>query len=146
MRLYLMRHGQAESPSIDPQRDLTAEGKREIEQIANSLVKKSVHLDQVFHSGKRRAHQTAQVIAGIVAPDLSPQSMDNLKPNDNPEKIIDIIKQWTDDTLIVSHLPFIPTLLNRLTQTQHNIYFNPGTVACLNRSKDLWQLEWTADQ
>lgn len=142
MRLYLMRHGQAEDPSVDPEQGLTSGGKQEIENIARKLAQKSLHLSQIYHSSKKRAQQTAQILSGIVAASNPPQYMDNLKPNDNPEIIIEAINQWTDDTMIVGHLPFIPSLLNRLTQTQHSIHFKPGTIACLVHTGNQWQLEW----
>lgn len=142
MQLYLMRHGQAENPSIDPEQGLTEEGKFAIQQIAKELVVKSVHTSQIYHSTKKRAQQTANIVAEIISPDVSPKAMDNLKPGDNPAMIIDTLNQWTDDTLLVSHLPFIPSLLERLTRSQHTVRFEPGTVACLSRSGDQWQLEW----
>ena len=146
MRVYLMRHGQAEDPSIDPEQGLTEEGKLAIQQIAKELVEKSVHFNQVYHSTKKRAQQTANIVASIVSPDVSPQTMDNLKPGDNPANIIDTLNQWTEDTLLVSHLPFIPSLLVLLTGIQNTLRFEPGTVVCLNRSADQWQLEWTTNQ
>ena len=144
MRLYLMRHGQAESPSIDPEQGLTEEGKIAIKGIAEVLGRKPIHVSQIFHSTKKRAKQTAGIVSEVISPGSSPQTMDNLKPSSNPENIIDTINQWKEDTLIVSHLPFIPSLLNLLTNSHNTIRFEPGTVACLNRSGSKWQLEWTS--
>jgi len=146
MRLYLMRHGEAEDPSINPDRGLTSEGKLAIEAIARKLIQKSVHPMQIYHSTKKRAQQTANITACIVATDTTPEAMDNLKPNDNPENIIDVINSWTDDTLLVSHLPFIPSLLNLLTGEKESILFTPGTVACLLHLGNKWELEWTINQ
>lgn len=142
MRLYLMRHGQAEDPSIDPEQGLTEEGKNMIKQIAQNLKQKSVHPGYVYHSTKKRARQTASIVAENISTSASPQTMDNLNPGDNPENLVGIINQWTDDTLIVSHLPFIPSLLDLLTGTRHSVRFEPGTVVCLCKSGSRWQLEW----
>lgn len=146
MHIYLMRHGQAENPAIDPEQGLTEEGRHAIQQIAETLAKKPVHVSQVFHSTKKRAQQTADIVAGIISPGISPQTMDNLKPGDNPADILVTLNQWTDDTLIVSHLPFIPSLLDLLTQAKNSIHFHTGTVACLSRSGMQWQLEWVYSQ
>lgn len=141
-----MRHGQAADKSIDPEQGLSEDGKTGIELIAKSLAKKHLHIDQIFHSTKQRARQTAIIVADIISPNVTPQTMDNLKPGDNPENIINTINNWTDDTLIVSHLPFIPSLLNLLTNQHYSITFTPGTVVCLKRSEPQWQLEWTTSQ
>lgn len=141
-----MRHGQAEDPSIDPEQGLTEDGKNAIRQIGRELEQKSVHVDNIYHSAKKRAQQTALIVSEIISPEILPQTMDNLKPNDNPANIIGIINQWANDTLIVSHLPLIPSLLDLLTDAHNTIRFNPGTVVCLCRSGSRWQLEWATSQ
>ena len=146
MQLYLMRHGQAEDPSNDPEQGLTKEGKNAIKKIARELQQKSVHPKQIFHSTKKRAQQTARIVSEIISPDSLPHTMENLNPGDNPAILIDTINQWTDDTLIVSHLPFIPSLLDLLSQEHNPVRFEPGTVVCLSRSGTQWQLEWATNQ
>lgn len=141
-----MRHGQAENPSIDPEQGLTEEGKKAILQIADKMMNKSVHISQIYHSTKKRAQQTAHLVADVISSDVPPQAMENLKPGDNPSNIIDTVNQWTNDTLIVSHLPFIPSLLDLLTRSQNSIHFEPATVVCLGRSGPQWQLEWVISQ
>ena len=144
MKLFLMRHGQAASSDIDPKKGLSDEGKTDIEQLAHRLATQNVTFKKAFHSGKARAQQTAEIMANILAPEVKPEFADNLKPNDDPEKIIPDINCWQDDTLIASHLPFIPHLLMLLTDSNQPINFVPGTVACLTRISTHWQLEWVA--
>lgn len=141
-----MRHGQAEDPSIDPEQGLTEKGKNAIRKIAQELQQKSVLPKQIFHSVKKRAQQTASIVSEVITPGSLPQIMENLKPGDNPANLIDTINQWTDDTLIVSHLPFIPSLLELLTQQHNPVRFEPGTVVCLSQSGSHWQLEWVTNQ
>ena len=142
MKLYLMRHGQAASFEVDPEQGLSNEGKAAIEQLAHKLAKQNITFKQVFHSEKARARQTAEIMASILAPDVFPSSRENLKPNDDPELLLADINTWQENTLIASHLPFIPHLLMLLTGNNQPGNFVPGTIACLVKSGSKWQLEW----
>lgn len=152
MKLYLMRHGIAASSDVDPNQGLTAEGKQAIEQLAKRLLEqqaqlpaeKKINIAQIFHSEKTRAQQTAEIMASIIAPSITPLCREGLKPNDDPRKVLSDINTWDKDTLVTSHLPFIPSLLNLLTQSQHSVSFEPGTIACLSKGDDSWHLDWVA--
>jgi phosphohistidine phosphatase len=137
-----MRHGQAASFETDPEQGLSSEGKAAIEQLARKLLKQDVTFKQIFHSEKARARQTAEIMASILVPEIIPSSRENLKPNDDPEKLLADINIWQEDTLITSHLPFIPHLLMLLTGDNQPSNFVPGTIACLAKSGSKWQLEW----
>ncbi|MEJ2141678.1 MAG: phosphohistidine phosphatase SixA [Gammaproteobacteria bacterium] len=146
MKLYLMRHGQASSPQVDPQQGLTNEGRAEIEKLAKRLLGLDIQFKQVFHSDKARAQQTAQIMANHLAPNVIPQMHSGLKPNDDPQRLLSEIESWQKDTLITSHLPFVPGLLAELTgeagfQSQ-GMGFAPGTVVCLSRQNNNWLVEW----
>ena len=146
MRLYLMRHGQAAAPQDDPQQGLTVEGRAEIERVANELLRRNLHIAVALHSEKTRAQQTAEIMTNIIAPEVTPTAHANLKPNDDPRLLLAEIDDWQEDTLITSHLPFIPALLEELTShsgASHAISFEPGTVVCLVKDKDNhFQVEW----
>lgn len=144
MKLYLMRHGQAASVEIDPEKGLSDKGKAEIEQLAHKLAKQDITFKQVFHSEKKRARQTAEIMTKILAPDIIPVCRDNLRPNDVPELLLPTINSWHEDTLIASHLPFVPTLLTLLTGNGQSTSFTPGTIACLTKAGPKWQLEWAS--
>lgn len=141
-----MRHGQAASPLVDPQQGLTKEGREEIEKLAKRLAELDVQFKQVFHSDKARAQQTAQIMANYLAPNVIPQMRIGLKPNDDPHQLLSEIESWQKDTLITSHLPFVPGLLAELTREQayqsQGMGFVPGTVVCLTRHNNNWQVEW----
>ena len=142
MNLYLMRHGQAASIEDDPERGLSSNGKASIEQLAHKLAQQDVTFKQVFHSEKARARQTAEIMANILAPDATPAYKANLKPNDDPEKLLADINAMQEDTLLASHLPFIPHLLMLLTGNNQPNNFTPGTIARLSKNGPRWQLEW----
>ena len=147
-----MRHGEAAFKEDDPAQGLTQEGKRAIEQLAEKLAQKSsqnptereISIEQVFHSEKARAQQTAAIMASIIAPGVTPLYRENLKPNDDPKDLLPDIEKWTQDTLITSHLPFIPSLLSLLTSDQQPVRFDPGTIVCLSKNNSEWHVEWVS--
>lgn len=142
MKLYLMRHGQAASELVDPQQGLTLEGRLAIEQLAQRLAQRGIRFNRVFHSEKERARQTAEIMTGVIAPDISPQQRAGLKPNDDPRQLIPEIEDWQGDTLLTSHLPFIPNLLSLLTGGLQSVALAPGTVVCLIKENTGWRIEW----
>ena len=69
MRLFLLRHGIAETTSKslrDFDRALTAEGRAELEQIARGLHRLKVRPDPILTSPLVRARQTAEAVAPVL--------------------------------------------------------------------------------
>jgi len=147
MKLYLMRHGEALSPQIDPERGLTDNGKRKIADVAGYLKQKSVSFKHIFHSKKKRARETAQIMADIVSPGIALQQHAHITPNDDPALIFAELNLWEEDTLIASHLPFVPNLITELTGQDAYltaITFETGTIVCLEKSDDdKWNISWS---
>jgi phosphohistidine phosphatase SixA len=63
MRLYLVQHGDAVPERLDPERPLSASGRREVQAVARLLADTGVRAAHVVHSGKLRAQQTAELLA-----------------------------------------------------------------------------------
>ena len=145
MKLYLMRHGQAAASPQNPEQVLTAAGRAAIERLAGQLAQQGCALRRIIHSDKIRARQTAEIMAARIAPDVIPETYPGLRPNDNPLILASDINAWQEDTLIVSHLPFIPGLLSLLSiapRSGGDIDFEPGTIVCLTPAAEYWQIEW----
>jgi phosphohistidine phosphatase len=51
MRLYLVQHGDAVPERLDPERPLSAAGRREVEAVARLLASAGARVAQVVHSG-----------------------------------------------------------------------------------------------
>lgn len=146
MKLYLMRHGEALSLQIDPERGLTDNGKLKIKQVATHLQKSNVSFEQVFHSKKKRARETAEIMLDTLSPDIIPQLHQDINPNDDPDVILSEIYGWDKDTLITSHLPFVPNLITQLTGQDAYltaITFETGTVVCLEKEGTTWHIAWS---
>lgn len=142
MKLYLMRHGQAQSKDIDPEQGLSEKGKTEVLQLARKLKARGIHIDRIVHSNKTRARQTAELVQGVVADNAQCNESDDIKPNDDPEKLKKQITDWTVDTLVVSHLPFIPALIDKLSPSNNKVSFETGTMACLEKNGMTWKVLW----
>ena len=75
MRLYLVQHGDAVPERLDPERPLSAAGRREVEAVARLLAGAGARVAHVVHSGKLRAQQTAELLVsagrGIAKPLVS---------------------------------------------------------------------------
>ncbi|GMR16262.1 MAG: phosphohistidine phosphatase SixA [Gammaproteobacteria bacterium] len=147
MKLYLMRHGEALSPNKDPEQGLTESGKSNIEKVARQLHNNGVTFNRVLHSKKKRARQTAEIMIDNIAPEVTATLHQHITPNDDPGLIISEINTWDEDTLITSHLPYVPNLITRLTGEDaflSAISFETGTVVCLIKDDNsTWSIMWS---
>ena len=147
MKLYLMRHGEALSPQTDPEQGLSSRGKSNVELVAKHLQEQDITFSQVFHSKKKRARETAEIMGNILATNVTPNLHDKVTPNDDPNLIFSEINSWDKDTLITSHLPFIPNLMTLLTEKDAYmtaITFETATIICLEKENSYkWALKWS---
>ena len=60
MNLFLVHHGDAVGPEIDPQRPLSAVGRANVDRLATLAAARGARPSVVWHSGKLRARQTAE--------------------------------------------------------------------------------------
>jgi len=111
--VYLVRHGEAVAEEVDPARPLTEKGRAEVEATARELKEEGVRIDEIWHSGKLRAKQTAEIIARVLNISKIIEK-EGLKPNDTVTPIAVLIRQTNKTILIAGHLPFIPKLASLL--------------------------------
>ncbi|MHC4223224.1 MAG: phosphohistidine phosphatase SixA [Planctomycetota bacterium] len=142
MRLYLVRHGEAVSKLLDPDRPLSARGREEVESVAALLDHAGVRVSRVLHSGKRRAEQTAEILAEAVGGKL--ERTDGIAPMDSAGAFSEIVAGWTEEAMVVGHLPFMALLTSRLLCRDEEIFsarFEAGTVVGLERGNEgRWSL------
>jgi phosphohistidine phosphatase len=105
MRLYLVQHGEAKSEAEDPERSLTIRGEEDTRKISAAAKRLGFRPSRIYHSGKKRAEQTAGIIAGVF--DLSAQLGQGLNPNDDVRPWVERISGEAEDLMIVGHLPFL---------------------------------------
>ena len=139
MKLYLVQHGKAVDKSVDPERPLSAEGADEVDSIADFLAPRNLAIGKVWHSGKTRALQTAQLLAKYLACDITLEQHDGLAPNDDVKPVAHELAGMPSDVMIVGHLPFMSKLASLLltgAETRNVIKFVNAGVLCLDRSVD----------
>jgi phosphohistidine phosphatase len=147
MKLYLIQHGEAKSEREDPERSLTVRGEEEAKRV--STMGKTLHIRPsiVYHSGKLRARQTAEIIArGLPVPNTPVQATEGLNPNDDVRPWADRFSKETEDTMIVGHLPFLEKLTSFLLcgdEMARLVLFRYGAVVCVEQKEEKkWGVRW----
>jgi phosphohistidine phosphatase len=144
MKLYLIQHGEAKSEAEDPDRSLTTRGEEEVRGIARGSKRLDLRPSKVYHSGKRRAHQTAEIIANALR--LPIESAQGLNPLDNVRSWAERISKESQDLMIVGHLPFLERLASFLLCGDENarlVLFRYGAIVCFDQKEDKgWAVRW----
>ena len=145
MLVYLMRHGEALSEQEDPSRGLTDRGKEMIGDLSDLLAHRFRILPgHILYSSKLRAMQTASIISESLPTSPKPEETDGLGPMDDPEIWARRLETMDRDTLLVGHLPHLSRLASLLLiwdAGREILTFTPGTVVCLDRSRE-WKVKW----
>lgn len=150
MKLYLVRHGEPKPESEDPRRPLTKKGFDDIERLARFIIdKKNVSVNMIFHSGKLRAQQTAEVLAKRLNPKNGVEKTSGLNPLDDPAIWAERLEDMNEDMMLVGHLPYMSRLASELLAGDSEkaiVKFLTGGTACLDRDDSgKWALEWVVD-
>ena len=141
-QLYLVQHGKAASEAEDPSRPLTAEGRDEVERVAAWVGKLNLQVATVYHSGKLRAKQTAELFAQVLAPAVV-EEIAGLAPLDDPAGAKALIEQADRTLMLVGHLPHLSRLVSALTGSQQEVVkFQMGGVVALVKAEAGWQIAW----
>jgi phosphohistidine phosphatase len=114
MYLYLVHHGEAVGPDIDPGRPLSARGKETVERAAAAAAARGARPAVVWHSGKLRARQTAEAFWRACNALAEFSATRDLQPGDPPIWIRDRLRAEARDVLIAGHFPHLPGLLELL--------------------------------
>jgi phosphohistidine phosphatase len=147
VKLYLMRHAEAKGKQEDPQRPLSENGIREASKMSDFASRnRNVQVKVILHSGKLRAHQTADMMAAAIRPRPKVMDGNGLEPNADPEVWIDRALIMEEDVLLVGHLPHLGRLLACLLNRDENretVTFSPAALVCLDRDDSgSWTLSW----
>lgn len=112
--LYLVQHGEAKAKSEDLRRPLTDAGRKAVEQVAAWTARRGIGVRQIFHSGKLRAQQTADIFAEQLQPPGGVGAREGLQPNDDVAVMADSLGDLPGSVMIVGHLPFVSRLVGKL--------------------------------
>ncbi|HEY7349169.1 MAG TPA: phosphohistidine phosphatase SixA [Ktedonobacterales bacterium] len=126
MMLYLMQHAQAESGEVDAQRPLSQEGRAAVGRVAARAAQLSLPVEYIYHSGKLRARQTAEVLAAALHLESRAEELDGLGPKDRAEPLarwlrVEAQKEMVGGVALVSHLPLLDRLASLLVTGDEDI-------------------------
>ena len=146
MKLYLVQHAKAAPKELNPQRPLTEEGHRDVQKVAAFIKPLNLCVDYLWHSGKRRAAETAELLAEVIDIKEATIARDGLSPNDDVTTLKDELISSQQDIMVVGHLPFLGKLASLLlagSESAGTIAFKNASIVCLNRSEtNQWQIDW----
>jgi len=132
--LYLIRHGVAEERGDawpdDSKRPLTEEGTSRMRKAARGLSRLGITFDIVLTSPLVRARQTAEIVAGGLAPRPSLVNIESLAPDAGYAALIaDLEKHARKPRIaLVGHEPDIGELAARLIGSRRAIEFKKGAI------------------
>ncbi len=146
MHIYLVQHAEALNKEEDPSRPLSDKGINDIRRVASFVSEMGITANQIIHSGKTRAIQTAQMLGDHLEIENGIIESEGLAPMDDPEIWLDIISDTTKDVILVGHLPHLSRLVSLMTSSDADkdiLDFEMGGLVCLKKSdKGKWLLDW----
>lgn len=147
MKLYLMRHGEAEIDGLDKDRILSIMGRQDVSLLAGFLRPLHIEVTHFFHSDKTRAIETANIMATAIRttePRMVRQELDPISPI---ETIVTELPTCVGDVFLVGHMPYMGKLASYLATgdellAQYDML--PGTLLCFESVGYFanWQLRW----
>lgn len=138
--IYFAQHGLAVDKSSDPERPLSEAGIQQTQSVADQLCISNIPVSRIFHSGKLRAAQTADIVASGLS--ITTCAANNLSPNDDIHLLIPALQ---NETLYVGHLPHLDKLCNYLltgTEDAGILEFKNSGVICLTLNDGQGRLNW----
>ena len=144
MHLYLARHGECSSTSLEP--SLSEQGKKDIQKLSSLLKPLNIQIENIFHSGKLRAKQTAELLQQNILCSHEITEKQGLNPNDDVVYWAEQLIHFKHDILLVGHLPFMSKLVSQLITNNEQpevVHFHPGTFVCLEHFGDArWAIDF----
>lgn len=147
MTIYLVQHGLALPKKEDPQQHLSEEGRKQVQLIGGVAQTYGVQVATIYHSGKPRAEQTAEILSDILAPASGVVRGEGLGPLDDVYALATALPSL-DRCMFVGHLPFMEKLTSVLTTGSVDhipLKFQNGGIVCLDwyEERQSWSIRWT---
>ncbi|UCE72046.1 MAG: phosphohistidine phosphatase SixA [Nitrospiraceae bacterium] len=146
MRIYLVQHALSVSKEEDPSRSLSDRGIADMRKVAAFVQQMDIVVHKVYHSGKMRALQTAQVLEEHLNVETEIAESDGLAPIDDPQIWCDRLASMNQDVMLVGHLPHMSGLASLLLGRDAGsevVTFEMGCIVCLHRTdQGTWSVDW----
>ncbi len=146
MFLYLVQHGEAKREEEDPARPLSDKGIEDVKRVASFASRLEITVEEVLHSGKLRARQTAEILADYLKVTKGVSESVGLAPLDDPTFWAEKLKTKENSLVLAGHLPnlgWLSSLLLSGDKEKNIIAFKMGGIVCLRRDDaGKWSLQW----
>ena len=112
-----MQHGLALGQEVDPERSLSPEGEDQIRDSGRALKKLNISFDLIISSSKKRARQTAELVAESVGYPISKiLRTEKLDPAAPASEILSFLDSFREATriLLTGHLPSLNAVASKL--------------------------------
>ena len=144
MILYLIHHGEAVGPDVDPRRPLSVRGQAQAERVAAEAATRGAKPAVVWHSGKLRAKQTGEAFWRACNPLAELAATRDVQPDDPAQWIRDRLRAETRDIAIAGHFTHLPRLMALLVGVEN--FPQNGAVALTTEDEgeswtELWRIE-----
>lgn len=142
MKVFLVRHGDYVHPDYDSSKPLSPKGEADVTNLGKWLKEQGHCPSKIFHSGVKRANQTADILSREMECS-APQEVENLKPNSEVNFWGDKLEEYSEDIMLVGHMPYMGDLVTYLTTGDCCCGFNTSEVICLEKKMPgHWQKLW----
>jgi phosphohistidine phosphatase len=147
MAIFLIQHGKSLSKDQDPDQGLSAQGMDDVKRIAAVAQGYGVRVGSIVHSGKKRARQTAEILATALRPAGGVTEMEGLGPLDDVVSFAGGLDAQSH-LMVVGHLPFMERLTSFLItgNVDRPVFrFQNGGIVCLDQGPcgTGWVIKWT---
>ena len=136
MKLFLIQHALAKSKEEDPERGITEEGYVITRKIASFAKQIPIEVRKIYHSGKKRAKETAEILKEYLEPTDGLESAKGLSPLDSHLIWAGLLSNINDNIMLIGHLPHMEKLCNFLLSKdgfKEDIKFIYSGIVCLER-------------
>jgi phosphohistidine phosphatase len=145
VHLFLVHHGDAVGPEIEPSRPLSPSGRAAVKRLAEDAAARGAKPAVVWHSGKLRAKQTADAFWRACNPFAEFSATKDLQPDDPSDWMRDRLRGETRDIMLVGHYPHLPRLLSLLLGQDAAFFPQHGIVALTSDDEgETWREVWRA--
>lgn len=144
--IVLVHHAAALGPEVDPMRPISAPGRAAAARLAAEAAARGVRPEVIWHSGKLRARQTAELFWHACNPLAAFSATRGLQPVDPPGWMRDQLAGDDRSILIVGHMPHLSRLLHVLRGDPPDSAPDFPLHGCValerdgERWKELWRL------
>jgi phosphohistidine phosphatase len=129
MTLFLVQHGKAKPETEDPERSVTEQGAEVVGRMADWAAQVGLAVDQIQHSGKRRAEQTATSFAKRLNPPKGVIAVKGLSPKDDVKPVAASLRNEQGSIMLAGRFRIVTKPLAP-NETEVGGMF-PNTLACV---------------